>query len=45
MSLNVAVALAVGCVLGVFATVILIGMAFAVREKKMNDMEEKETHE
>ncbi len=52
MSLNVAVALVVGCVLGVFATVVLIGMALAVREKQMMDFrpeqdekEETETHE
>ena len=43
MSLNVAIALMVGCVLGVFSTVVLIGLAFAVREHKQNKQEE--THE
>lgn len=43
MSLNVALALIVGCVLGVFSTVVLVGLAFAVREHKQNKQEE--THE
>ena len=47
MSLNVAVALMVGAVLGVFSTVILIGLAFAVREHKEEKKarEEIEKHE
>lgn len=43
MSLNVAIALMVGCVLGVFSTILLVGLAFAVREHKQNKQEE--THE
>jgi preprotein translocase subunit SecF len=43
MSLNVAIALMVGCVLGVFSTILLVGLAFAVREHKQNKKEE--THE
>lgn len=43
MTLNVAIALMIGCVLGVFSTVVLIGLAFAVREHKQNKQEE--THE
>ena len=43
MSLNVAIALMIGCVLGVFSTIILVGLAFAVREHKQNKQEE--THE
>lgn len=43
MSLNVALALMVGCVMGVFSTIVLIGLAFAVREHKQNKQEE--THE
>lgn len=43
MSLNVAIALMVGCVMGVFSTIIIIGLAFAVREHKQNKKEE--THE
>lgn len=34
MTLNVAIALMVGCVLGVFSTIVLIGLAFAVRDRK-----------
>ena len=43
MSLNVALALMVGCVMGVFSTIVLVGLAFAVREHKQNKQEE--THE
>ena len=43
MSLNVAIALMIGCVLGVFSTIVLIGLAFAVREHKQN--KQGETHE
>ena len=48
MSLNVALALIVGCVLGVFSTVVLIGLAFAVRDRKeltKPKQEENEQHE
>ena len=45
MSLNVAIALMVGCVLGVFSTVVLVGLAFAVHEHKQNKQEDKEQHE
>lgn len=48
MSLNVALALIVGCVLGVFSTVVLIGLAFAVRDRKeltKPKQEETEQHE
>ena len=34
MTLNVALALMIGCVLGVFSTIIIVGFAFAVREHK-----------
>ena len=40
MSLNVALALMVGCVLGVFSKILLVGLAFAVREHKQNKQEE-----
>ena len=46
MSLNVAIALMVGCVLGVFSTIVLIGLAFAVRNKQLNsEQEETDKHE
>lgn len=45
MSLNVALALMVGCVLGVFSTIVLVGLAFAVREHKQNKQEETDKHE
>ena len=48
MSLNVAIALMVGCVLGVFSTIVLIGLAFAVRGRKeltKPKQEETEQHE
>ncbi len=45
MSFNVALALMVGCVLGVFSTILLVGLAFAVREHKQNKQEETEQHE
>ena len=41
MSLNVALALMVGCVMGVFSTIVLVGLAFAVREHKQNKQEEQ----
>ena len=45
MSLNTALAMMVGCVLGVFSTIIIIGLAFAVREHKQNKQEETDKHE
>ena len=46
MSLNVALALIIGAFLGVFSSVILIGLAFAVRNKQLNsEQEETEQHE
>ena len=47
MSLNVALALIVGCVLGVFSTITLVGLAFAAREHKQEKKarEEFEQHE
>lgn len=48
MTLNVALALMVGCVLGVFSTIIIIGLAFAVRDRKeltKPKQEETEQHE
>ena len=46
MSLNVAIALIIGAFLGVFSSVILIGLAFAVRNKQLNsEQEETDKHE
>ena len=48
MTLNVAVALMVGCVLGVFSTIVLIELAFAVWDRKeltKPKQEETEQHE
>ena len=47
MTLNVALALMIGCVLGVFSTIIIVGLAFAVREHKAEKelKEEIEKHE
>lgn len=46
MTLNVAIALMIGCVLGVFSTIVLIGLAFAVRDKQLNsEQEETDKHE
>lgn len=42
MSLNVAIALLVGCVCGVFSTITLIGIALAVKDHKNKKMEEME---
>lgn len=39
MSLNVAIAMAVGCIMGVFSTLTLIGLAFAVNEHNKNKKE------
>ena len=47
MTLNVALALMIGCVLGVFSTIIIVGLAFAIRERKAEKelKEEIEKHE
>ena len=45
MTIDIALALMVGAVLGVFSTIVLIGLAFAVREHKQNKQEETEQHE
>ena len=48
MTLNVAIALMIGCVLGVFSTILLVGLAFAVRDRKelaKSKQEENEQHE
>lgn len=46
MTIDIALALIIGCILGVFASVTLIGLAFAVRNKQLNsEQEETEQHE
>ena len=46
MTIDIALALVLGCILGVFASVTLIGLAFAVRNKQLkSEQEEKEQHE
>ena len=45
MTIDIALALIIGAFLGVFSSVILIGLAFAVREHKQNKQEETEQHE
>ena len=48
MTLSVALALMIGCVLGVFSTILLVGLAFAVRDRKeltKPKQEEEEQHE
>lgn len=46
MTLDVALALIIGAVLGVFSTVLLIGLAFAVRNRQLNsEQEDTEQHE
>lgn len=48
MTLSVAIAMAVGCIMGVFSTLTLIGLAFAVRDRKeltKPKQEENEQHE
>ena len=46
MTIDVALALVLGCILGVFASVTLIGLAFAVRNKQLkSEQEETEQHE
>lgn len=46
MKLDVALALIIGAVLGVFSTVLLTGLAFAVRNRQLNsEQEDTEQHE
>ena len=48
MTIDIALALIIGAVLGVFSTVVLIGLAFAVRDRKeltKPKQEETEQHE
>ena len=47
MTLNVALALIIGCVCGVFSTITLIGFALAVKEhnSKKNQIGQEEQHE
>lgn len=48
MTIDIALALIIGAVLGVFSTVVLIGLAFAVRGRKeltKPKQEEEEQHE
>lgn len=46
MTLDVALALVIGDFLGVISTVLLIGLAFAVRNRKLNsEQEDTEQHE
>ena len=46
MNIDVALALVIGCILGVFASVTLIGLAFAVRNRQLNsEQEETDKHE
>ena len=46
MTIDVALALIIGAFLGVFSSVILIGLAFAVRNRQLNsEQEETDKHE
>ena len=46
MTIDIVLALIIGAVLGVFSTVLLIGLAFAVRNKQLNsEQEETDKHE
>lgn len=46
MTIDIALALIIGCILGVFASVTLIGLAFAVRNRQFNsEQEEIDKHE
>ena len=45
MTIDVALALVLGCILGVIASVTLIGLAFAVRNKQFKSEEDKTKHE
>lgn len=46
MTIDIALALIIGAFLGVFSSVILIGLAFAVRSKQLNsEQEETDKHE
>ena len=46
MTIDIALALIIGAFLGVFSSVILIGLAFAVRNRQLNsEQEEPDKHE
>ena len=46
MTIDVALALIIGAFLGVFSSVILIGLAFAFRNRQLNsEQEETDKHE
>ena len=46
MTIDIALALIIGAFLGVFSSVILIGLAFSVRNKQLNsEQEETDKHE
>lgn len=46
MTIDIALALIIGAFLGVFSSVILIGLAFAVKNKQPNsEQEETDKHE
>ena len=46
MTIDVALALIIGAFLGVFSSVILIGLAFAVRNRQLySEQEETDKHE
>ena len=45
MTIDIALALIIGCILGVFASVTLIGLAFAVRNRQFKSEEDKTEHE
>ena len=45
MTIDVALALVLGCILGVIASVTLIGLAFAVRNRQFKSEEDKTEHE
>lgn len=46
MTIDIALALVLGCILGVIASVTLIGLAFAVRNRQFkSEQEETDKHE
>ena len=45
MTIDIALALVIGAFLGVFSSVILIGLAFAVKNKQLSKQEDKTEHE
>ena len=46
MTIDIALALIIGACLGVFSSVILIGLAFSVRNRQLNsEQEETDKHE